>query len=151
MSFLVKVTRCFQRKYLKYPHVVFSKNLWEKEGNQTFLTARKVLKNFSAGRSRGCLTWWGTERNSAPAAKHSPTKTQVRTICPTLNSTLQALAPLADHTESIPEQKLKHLLFKDRSVLRVPLLRPARGKEIPAEAGVRRSILLPPSRRAVCC
>lgn len=149
MSFLVKVTRCFQRKYLKYPHVVVSKNLWEKEGNQTFVTARKVLKNFSAGRNGGCLTWWGTVRNSAPAAKHNPTKTRVRTICPILNSTLQT--PLADHTESIPEQKLKPLLFEDRSVLRVPLLRPARGKEIPAEVGVHGSILLPPSRRAVCC
>lgn len=130
MSLFVKVTRCFQRKYLKYPYAVASKTLWEKDDNQTLVITRKVLKNFSAGRNCRCPTCWGTVRNSAPAIKHNLKKIWVRTICLIPSSTLYTLAHLIDLTESITKQKQKHLLFYESSVLHIPFLHPTIGKKI---------------------
>lgn len=101
---------CFQIKYLKYVQAVVCTTHWQM-ANQTLAIARKLLRNFSTGRTCRCLTCCRTARISAPAIKHNLTKTQVRTISHIPHSTLYTLAYLIDPMENITKQKQNHVVF----------------------------------------
>lgn len=101
----------FLIKYLKYLYDVVRNTLWGKNGHQILVIARKVLKNFSAGRNCRCLTCWATVRNSAPAIKH-----RIKNLCKN-NATV--LISLTTDPKSSP--------------LHIPFLHTRSGRETPGK------------------